>query len=361
MEKLRVLRAALFASALLVSCASRPSETHAFVSSLGTTSIAPRTTSDGRVVLVTIDGARWQDVFEGSDPQRSAHVPPEELMPRVHAMLKNRGVAFGADKDGCGIVHTAGGANVSLPGYQEIFTGRPSSCLDNGCAGVTDSVMDEAWRSKVAGVASIGSWSVLDRAVSNGSTGVFVAEGPEWPADAPSSPKLDELARAGERSDPYPGVDDYRPDVYTAAIALEYYREFKPAFFHVGLGDADEWGHRDDYGAYLMALRQSDALIGDLMDVIDSMGADGAKTTLIVTPDHGRNSDFRHHSALRIESGRTFLLAFGAGVTARGIGCPSSDITLTDIAPTIRLLLGLPRDISDGAGRPVDLRGPTWQ
>src|SRR4051794_25872719 len=80
----------------------------------------------GRVVLVTIDGARWQDVFEGD----------EALMPRTHALVATRGVALGATRDGCGIVRTAGGSNVSLPGYQEIFTGHASRCLDNLCSGV---------------------------------------------------------------------------------------------------------------------------------------------------------------------------------------------------------------------------------
>ena len=87
----------------------------------------------------------------------------------------------------------------------------------------------------------------------------------------------------------------------------------------------------------------------------------GEKTTLLVTPDHGRNSDFRDHGTLRIESGRTFLLAFGAGVTARGIGCPPRDLTLADIAPTIRVRLGLPRDVGDGAGKRIDLRAPGAQ
>ncbi len=135
-------------------------------------------------------------------------------------------------------------------------------------------------------------------------------------------------------------------------------RAAKPAFLHIGLGDTDELGHRDDYPGYLVALRNADALIGSIADEIAKLGALGEKTTLLVTPDHGRNSDFRDHGTLRIESGRTFLLAFGAGVTARGIGCPPRDITLADIAPTIRVRLGLPRDVGDGAGKRIDLRAP---
>ncbi len=345
----------------VAACTERTSKAKAFVSALGTSARATPTTSDARVVLITIDGARWQDVFGGSDADRSGapHVPPEELMPRVYGLLADHGVAFGADREGCGTVHTASGSNVSLPGYQEIFTGRPSYCLDNNCDGVSESILDEAALADVAGVASIGSWEVLDRAVSGGGTGVLVAVGRTWPAEVSGasvgSTSLDGLVAAGLAADPYPGHDDYRPDAQTAAIALEYFRAAKPAFLHIGLGDTDELGHRDDYPGYLVALRNADALIGAIADEVAALGELGEKTTIIVTPDHGRNSDFRDHGTLRVESGRTFLLAFGAGVTARGIGCPSGDITLADIAPTIRVRLGLARDVGNGAGKPIDL------
>ena len=346
---------------LLAACTERKNKAKAFVSAVGTSARPTPTTSDARIVLVTIDGARWQDVFGGSDADRSGapHVPPEELMPRVYGLLSSRGVAFGADREGCGTAHTASGANVSLPGYQEIFTGRPSYCLDNNCEGVSESVLDEAARADVAGVASIGSWDVLDRAVSGGGTGVLVAVGRTWPAEVSGasvgSTSLDGLVAAGLAADPYPGHDGYRPDVYTAAIALEYFRTAKPAFLHIGLGDTDEFGHRDDYPAYLVALRNADALIGAIADEIAALDELGEKTTIIVTPDHGRNSDFRDHGTLRVESGRTFLLAFGAGVTARGIGCSAGDITLADIAPTIRDRLGLAHDVGNGAGKTINL------
>jgi hypothetical protein len=355
---------AVLALALLASCTERTSKAKAFVSAVGTSARVAPTTSDARVVLITIDGARWQDVFGGSDEGRSGapHVPPELLMPRVYGLLADHGVAFGADREGCGTVHTASGANVSLPGYQEIFTGRPSYCLDNNCDGVSESVLDEAACADVAGVASIGSWDVLDRAVSGGGAGVLVAVGRSWPAEVSGasigSTSLDGLVAAGLAADPYPGHDGYRPDVHTAAIALEYFRAAKPAFLHIGLGDTDELGHRDDYPGYLVALRNADALIGAIADEVAQLGELGAKTTILVTPDHGRNSDFRDHGTLRVESGRTFLLAFGAGVAARGIGCPAHDLTLADVAPTIRVRLGLPRDIGDGAGTPINLLAP---
>ena len=96
-------------------------------------------------------------------------------------------------------------------------------------------------------------------------------------------------------------------------------------------------------------------MIGDVADTLATMGEDGKNTTVIVTPDHGRNSDFTNHGVFRPESGRTFVLAFGGDVATQGVACPAGDVTLSDIAPTIRRLMGLPTDTSDGAGQPFTL------
>jgi Metalloenzyme superfamily len=368
---LPVVAAALVASALgLSSCVDhRPAAREAraprvaFAGALGTLGdvIRPSRANDGRVILVTLDGVRAEDVFGGADPSLRRNVDvaqltrPEQLMPRTHALVATRGVALGQDRRGCGTVRTASGANVSLPGYLEIFTGRKTLCRDNGCPRTERAtVLDEAADAGLT-AASIGSWNVLDHAVSRGNPGVFVQVGTHrWPGPRPlADARLEQLAFAGEHAGPFPGVGGYRPDAATAPIALHTLKDAPPAVFHIGLGDADEWAHRDDYAAYLGAIGKADAFIGQLADTLDTMGEVGARTTVIVTTDHGRNSDFRHHGAYSASSGRSFVLAFGGRVPVQGVACPSRDVTLIDIAPTIRALVGLPADASRDAGRAI--------
>ncbi len=319
--------------------------------------------TSGRIVLVTIDGVRAEDVFDGADPQLrpGSNVEklrrPEAVMPRTHRLVATRGVALGAERPGCGEVHTASGANVSLPGYLEIFTGRRTRCRDNNCDRTTSpTVLDEAVHAGLGPVASIGSWEILDRAVSNKSMPMLVAEGTQrWPESRPiANHALELLVAVGERADAYPGHGRYRPDASTAAIALEYLRSAQPAFLHVGLGDPDEYGHRNDYPAYLASIGQADTFIGQVADTLDGMGDLGARTTVIVTTDHGRNRDFQHHGASSLTSARTFVLAFGGRVATRGVACPTRNVTLADIAPTIRVLTGLPSDPSHESGRPIE-------
>lgn len=323
---------------------------------------------DARVVLVTIDGVRAEDVFDGADPTlrpgaKVSHLTkPEAVMPRTHELVATRGVALGANLPGCGVVRTATGANVSMPGYLEIFTGRQTRCRDNRCARTkVRTVLDEIADAGVAPVASIGSWELLDRAVSNGSSAVLVAEGAQrWPGPRPLvEGQLEALVSAGEHAASFPGGGKYRPDEHTSAIALEYLRTTSPRVLHVGLGDADEWGHKNDYRAYLDAVARADTFIGQVADTLDAMGDAGANTTVIVTTDHGRNRDFQHHGAFSLTAGRTFVIAFGARVAPQGIACSARDVTLADVAPTIRALVGLPVDAAFEAGTPIaEIIGP---
>ncbi len=318
-------------------------------------------TNDGRVILVTLDGVRAEDIFDGASStlrpgtRLDGLTRPEAVMPRLYHLAATRGVALGRERLGCGAVRTASGANVSLPGYLEIFSGRTTTCRDNGCEATEHpTVLDEAANAGLP-AASIGSWNVLDHAVSNGRSAAFVEVGTHrWPGARPfADARFEQLVAAGERADPYPGVGRYRPDALTMAIALQYFKDTQPAVLHVGLGDADEWGHRDDYRAYLGAIAKSDAFIGQLADTLDGMGEVGARTTVIVTTDHGRNADFRHHAAKSSAAARTFVIAFGGRVPVQGVACPAHETTLADIAPTIRALVGLPADPSREAGHVI--------
>jgi bisphosphoglycerate-independent phosphoglycerate mutase (AlkP superfamily) len=71
------------------------------------------------------------------------------------------------------------------------------------------------------------------------------------------------------------------------------------------------------------------------------MGARGAHTTVLVTADHGRAYDFKDHGSRFPESGRVWLLAAGGDIHGHGLVTASRRHTLSDVAPTVRGLLGI--------------------
>jgi hypothetical protein len=316
------------------------------------------------VVLVVLDGARWQDIFRGADPSlaASAHVeapPAEVLMPHLHELAAQRGAALGAPDQGPAM--TASGPHfVSLPGYTEIFTGhRRHPCADNDCPATHQpTVFDEARAamSDPGEVAVFSSWERIARVATSDESRLVLSTGRSHVAgddllraDDLTAQLLDEGRAAGT----FPGHGDFRPDRITGPLALRYLETRQPRLMFIGLGEPDEYAHRGDYGAYLDALRAADRVIGDLFATLDRMGARGRQTSVFVTADHGRARDYRFHGGRFPESSRVWMVAAGGGVTSRGWLRSERPHCLADIAPTVRALLGLPPDPLESSGAPL--------
>lgn len=295
------------------------------------------------VVLVTIDGARWQEIFEGTDATRTpgAVRAPREIVPNLDRIAHERGVAIGAP--GKGVFAATGPNFVSLPGYTEIFTGRaPRGCQDNDCPGAdTPTVLDQA-SAFGAKVAAFTSWEKLERATSSHH-------------DAATRPFPVSSGRGGAPDvSPWPGHGDYRPDKLTAEAALAYLEKERPDVLYVGLGDPDEHAHHGDYDAYVESLTDADAVVGKILEALARMGPRGQRTHVLVTADHGRAADFRNHGGQAPESARSWLVATGPTIVARGRVVSTRPHHLSDVAPTLRTILGLPRDTFAFAGTPID-------
>jgi arylsulfatase A-like enzyme len=142
--------------------------------------------------------------------------------------------------------------------------------------------------------------------------------------------------------DPYPGVGRFRRDRTTAQRALAHLAHAGPDFLFLGLGEPDEFAHRGDYSGYIGSIRGADRVIGELVTTLAGMGARGEHTTVFVTSDHGRAKAFREHGGAYPESARVWLVAFGGAIRTRGaLGTPAPH-RLADLAPTARVILGLP-------------------
>jgi hypothetical protein len=310
--------------------------------------------TESAVVLVVLDGVRWQEVFNGADRtlarqhgvNPSPWASPRALMPNLQHMIDTQGMAIGAPGHGWEIA-TGGSQRISLPSYREIFTGRADpTCLSNDCAQplgrtVADDVYDACGPRDVAVVAS---WPTIARAASADSSRFVLTTGRKLVGSGEflrSDPAIAVLLDASVHSSAFPGEGDYRPDALTGRIALRYLATARPRFLFVGLGDCDEYGHRNDYRNYLAALRGADEFLGELSVTLEAMGARGRHTTVLVTADHGRAYDFRDHGTWHPESGRVWLVAGGADVRGRGLVAASQRHTLSDVAPTVRALLGI--------------------
>jgi hypothetical protein len=331
-----------------------PREACSFETTPGASERGSEERAESAVVLVVLDGVRWQEVFGGADRALAydrglnplAWASPRSLMPNLQRLLDTRAIALGAPGRGAAITAT-GPQFISMPGYLEIFSGHADpGCDSNDCARpAVHTVVDDVLESSGADdVAVVSSWPSIARAASADPSRLVVSAGRKrverrdvLRADEGTASQLDR----GGRAKPFPGDGDYRPDAITARVALRVLATEHPRFLFVGLGDADEYGHRNDYHGYLEAVHASDAFLGDLFATLDQMGARGRHTTVLVTADHGRAYDFKDHGGRYPESGRVWLVAAGADVQGHGLVAASRRHTLSDVAPTVRALLGI--------------------
>jgi hypothetical protein len=274
------------------------------------------------VVLVTIDGARWQDVIDGVD-----------LMPALHALARERGAFVGTDARAA--MRASGPNFVSLPGYTEILTGRASvTCRDNDCAPTrAPTLLDRAADAGLS-VAAFASWEKLDRAITARPGRFAVSAGRE----------------RGDESPPWPGSGAYRPDAKTAELALDFLELVQPDLLFIGLGDPDEYAHHGDVAGYREALAHADSVLAKLGKVLHRMGDRGDATHVFVTADHGRANDFRSHGGDAPESARVWLVGAGPRIRARGVSRSPHERRLADVAPTIATVIGIETARIGGTG-----------
>lgn len=315
---------------------------------------------DLSVVVVAIDGVRYQDIFTGADPVRwdaagGKGAPPtaEQLTPHIHALAR-RGVALGAP--GKGMVSASGPNFVSLPGYAEILQGRPPSCYENDCNDPPSFTLMDGFAERYPSekVASFASWTNIERVASSTRSRTIVSAGRVGGAtrDALSfDPSLEEMLDAAAIA-PVGVLDgDYRSDEHTAALALSYFERQTPRFMFVSLGDTDEYAHHDQYLGYLESLRRADEFIGELMVAAEDARAEGVETAIFVTTDHGRANDFASHGSQHPESARTWIVAGGGPIPALGEIASPEPRFLRDIAPTIAAMAGVRIEIAATTGQ----------
>lgn len=332
--------------------------------------------ADRRLVLVTVDGLAWTEVFRGADPERAADkalvedvpgiakafVAPADragaLMPFLHGVVARDGVLIG-DRDHGSCMAVANDKWFSYPGYNEILTGRPDPKITSNAHGPNENVTILEWlnrrpdfRGKVRAVAS---WAPFHKIVNDGRSGVPVSAGWEDPlrrtaAEAAIAKLQDDMARR------WPEV---RFDAFTHAYALEALKHDRPKVLFVSYGETDDFAHDGRYGQMLAAARRTDGFLAELWKTLQADPAYRGKTSLIVTTDHGRGmgphkESWRHHGKpLFAGSDATWFAAIGPGIAAGAK--PVGDCASTSqVAATALNTLGLDwKSYDAGIGAPL--------
>lgn len=145
------------------------------------------------------------------------------------------------------------------------------------------------------------------------------------------------------------------PDELSVYIAKQLMRRLSPSLLWVTLHDIDI-AHSGTFSLYIDGIKRSDRLCADLWQAIQKDPEYAGKTTLLILPDFGRDSDldpggngFQHHRTGDTLSRTTWMMALGPGIRQNTV--VDRPIESTDVVPTLGSLFGF--DARFSSGKPV--------
>lgn len=315
-------------------------------------------TSARRVVFVTVDGYRWQELFSGADSlqignneqlkanywKTTAEERRSLLMPFTWSEIARNGLMIGNRWKGCRM-QVKNKMQFSYPGYNELLCGHPDDeqiNTNNPVWNPNVSILEIAnntdrYKGKVLIFAS---WDRFIHILNEQRSHLEINTGYRHSL----SPNPTERERLVEKmQDAAPRFWEHeRADVFTHEYAIEAMKSRKPELIYIGYGDIDELAHMGDYRLYLEGARTFDNFLKEIWEYIQSDPFYKDQTTLIITCDHGRGcgkvkaDDWRDHGTNTTGSGETWFMAIGKTYP------PWERYPVTDSITTIRLQQLLP-------------------
>lgn len=321
------------------------------------------------VVLITLDGLRLEEVFNGADqrlmiselgvkdPQQCREdywrESPEErrrqLMPFLWERVSQDGWIAGnvlVDSQ----VQVTNGRYFSYPGYSELLCGFADQDIDSNAKVYNRNVSVLEWIDQQAAmqgqVAAYCSWDVFPFILNDRRSGVEVYAG--WsPLQVGEQAAVESLNFVAANL--FHEWDSVRYDAFTTWGALQQMQQRQPRLLYVALGETDDWAHAGRYDRYLLSARQNDGFIKSMWDTAQTLDAYRDKTLFLVTSDHGRGDGregWKSHGTDYPGSERIWVAAFGAGLSTTGID-QGGRFTQSQIAATVASALGYDFAASD--------------
>lgn len=317
----------------------------------------PRTKN---LILITIDGLRWQEVFTGADSKllfkekfvRDKRIPEKfwdesvaarrtKLMPFLWSTVEQQGQLYGNrylnNNFNCSNPYW-----FSYPGYSEMLVGfvdkriRSNDSVDNPNTTVLDYIQAKpGFESKVAAFAT---WDVIGNIACQNDEDFEINVGSQHAVGAISESEtlLNDLQEL------LPSPHGSRYDVFTFYYAFEYLKRSRPRVTFISLDETDAHGHVGRYDSYLDAAHKTDMMLSKLWSWLQSQPDYRDQTTVIITTDHGRGRGraWKNHGRLAFGSGEIWLAVIGPDTPALGEITGREQYYQNQIASTAAALLG---------------------
>lgn len=372
----RLLMAAACLACAIVAAGSMPA---------ARTQTSPSTLKTRNVILITLDGARTQEIFGGLDdeifkavlakekktPEQSevykrfagatAEERRQKLMPFFWGTWMKQHGSIAGNRARNSTVQLTNTHRFSYPGYSEILTGQAhddvinSNDMKRNPYPTVLEFLKERLSLQTPQVAAFTGWDVGPY-IATSREGAIVANG-GYMAYESSDPAVKRLNAA--QFEALTGWDSVRHDYYTFHFTMAHLASARPRVLYLMLGETDDWAHERRYDRVLQTLALTDAWFKELWTWLQSQDDYRDKTTILITTDHGRGNtpdDWNGHGA-KVEGAQyTWIAAIGPDFAQRGEWHDAPTIHPNQIAATMAAVLGADAAFAKSnanAGKPI--------
>jgi hypothetical protein len=323
---------------------------------------APGLRQARHVIVITLDGMRWQEMFGGAERalmgrndkdivgsssykrfwRAGVEARRVALMPFFWSVVARDGQVFGSPAHQS-FAHVTNRLWFSYPGYSEMLAGVADPRVDSNAKRPNPNINVLEWLNQRPGfegrVEAFGAWDVLPFILNAPRSRLPIGDGyPPVPA-----PRTDRERAINDVADDLPLLWDGAPlDAPIMQAALESLRAHRPRVLYVLLGETDEWAHENRYDLYLDAAFRSDRFIRRMWETAQSMPEYAGQTALVLATDHGRGAsrkDWTDHGRKVPAAERTWMAVIGPGTEPLGLR-RGVTVANSQIAATIAALMG---------------------
>jgi hypothetical protein len=314
------------------------------------------------LIIVTLDGMRWQEVFKGADEallnnskythdsafarakfwSDDVQARRKKLFPFIWSEIAGKGQIYGNrkyDND----VNNANPYKFSYPGYNEIFTGYPDPAVNSNDKILNKNTNVLGFINQQPGyqnkVAAFTTWDVFPYILNKWKSGIYVnSDTDTLHFDSEKIKLINDIQFLTTRP------LDVRPDVLTYIAAREYLKAYQPKVLYIAFDETDDFAHGGDYDQYLGSAHAEDGMLADLWNYIQTSPNYKNKTTMIVASDHGRGdadkNQWRDHGEKVADAGHIWIAAIGPDTKPLGEIKTPAVLYQKQLAATFAALLG---------------------
>ncbi|GGM93856.1 hypothetical protein GCM10010967_28750 [Dyadobacter beijingensis] len=327
--------------------------------------LASAQTKTRNVVMISVDGCRWQEIFRGADSvlffnkkyvhQDSAAMIAKywaktsgerrsKLMPFFWNTLLKQGQLYG-NRDLGNLVNVRNKYWFSYPGRSETLCGYYDEKINSNDYpnNPNENVLEFFNRQKgyEGKVVTFASWDALSRILNRDRNGMLV----NIPGEVVKGAKLTPAQKLANELQNY--LPEYfgksvRFDAHTYALTRSYVEANHPRVVHIDFADMDEFGHHGQYDSFLDGAHYVDGMVASLWNYMQADPFYKDQTTLIIYPDHGRGLGDRwtSHGTSAPHSNETWMAIIGPDTPAAGEMKTQSQIYQDQFAQTVAQLMG---------------------